>query len=245
MTDNDEMRHQTVALFHGWLAAQGLPPVDLRIAQMDKTPRGPFKGLIRRGVSGVADDMTDVYTNQLEMFQTTGMLLDLTAAAPRGGFGPEMTYAGVRSDFVIAGRQYGLPRSVDANMCWINQGTFARYGVPEPPARWNWDQFEELGRRFVAAANPPGTRQRVFFLNRVWLPVLRRGLGLSVFNETMTRCTCSTIPAQRRGAPAPGISLDRDRAAEVPTEARSSIRWSPTRPDTTVRSPCSPRGDSR
>jgi len=207
MTDNDEMRRETVALFHGWLAAQGLPPVDLRISQMDKTPRGPFKGLIQ-GVSGVADDMTDVYTNQLEMFQTTGMLLDLTAAAQRGGFGPEMTYPGVRSDFVLEGRQYGFPRSVDATMCWINRDTFARYGIPEPPARWNWDQFEELGRRFVAAANPPGTRQRVFFLNRVWLPVLRRGLGLSVFNETMTRCL-----------------LDDPRNAEV---LRREYRWTVT-----------------
>jgi multiple sugar transport system substrate-binding protein len=59
----------------------------------------------------------------------------------------------------------------------------------EPPDRWDWDQFETMGKRFVAAANPPGTRHRIYYLNRIWLPVLRRGLGLSEFNETMTRCT--------------------------------------------------------
>ena len=209
VTDNDAMRHDTIALFHAWLAKQRLPPIDLRITAMDKTPYqgGASKGLIQ-GVSGVADDMTDIYLNQLEMFQTTGMLLDVTATARREGFGPEMTYPGIRGDFIIEGRQYGFPRSVDVTMCWVNRDTFARYGIPEPPLRWNWEQFEELGRKFVAAANPPGTRQRIFFLNRVWLPVLRRGLGLSGFNETMTRCT-----------------LDDPRNAEV---LRRLYRWTVT-----------------
>ncbi len=188
VTDNDAIRAQTVALFKAWLADQKLPPADVRIDQVDKSPPpAPVKGLIQ-GVSGVADDMTDIYTGQLEMFQTTGMLLDITDAAKREGFGPDMTYPSVRDDFVIGGRQYGFPRSVEVTMCWVNRDTFARYGIPEPPNRWNWDQFEELGRRFVAAANPPGTRKRTFFVNRVWLPILRRGLGLSAFNETMTRC---------------------------------------------------------
>jgi multiple sugar transport system substrate-binding protein len=189
VTDDDPVRRETIALFGKWLADNHLPPVDLRVdtANLDVLPSGASKELVQ-GVSGVGDDLIDVYTNQLELFQATGMLADLTETAPRHGFGPDKTYGNLKSDFMIAGRQYGFPRNADTAMLWVNRDTFARYGVPEPPSRWNWDQFETLGRRFVAAANPPGTRKRIYFLNRVWLPVLRRGTGLSEFNETMTRC---------------------------------------------------------
>jgi len=188
VTDDDQVRHDTVALFGRWLAENRLPPVDLRIDLRDNTPTGPSKALIQ-GVSGVADDLTDVYMNQLEPFQKAGILLDVTDIARARGFGAALTYPAVRSDLEVMGRQYGFPRAVDSALLWVNRATFARYGIAEPPSRWNWDQFEEIGLRFVAAANPPGSRQRVFFLNRVWLPLLRRGLGLSTFNETMTRCT--------------------------------------------------------
>jgi multiple sugar transport system substrate-binding protein len=134
-------------------------------------------------------DLLDTYKYQIEMYQATGMLADVTETARRCGFGPEQTYPAVRSDFVLQGRQYGFPRNIDVTMCWINRDTFKRYDIQEPTKRWDWDQFEELGRRFVAAANPPGTRQRIFFINLVWPPLLRRGLGLSTFNETLTRCT--------------------------------------------------------
>ncbi len=188
VTDDDQVRRETVALFGRWLAAKGLPPIDLRIDLRDNTPTGPSKALIQ-GVSGVGDDLLDLYVSQLESFQKAGVLRDVTDLAGRGGYGADRTYPAIRSDLVLGDRQYGFPRAVDTTMIWLNRATFERYGIAEPPVRWNWDQFEELGRRFVAAANPPGTRHRVYFLNRVWLPVLRRGLGLSTFNETLTRCT--------------------------------------------------------
>ena len=190
VTQDDPVKRATAALFPVWLAGQGLPPAAVTIdnANIEATPTGPPKELIQ-GVSGVGGDLLDVYMNQMELYQATGMLADVTDVARQEGFGPDATYPAVRGDFVLQGRQYGFPRSVDVTMCWINRDTFDRYGIAEPPHRWNWDQFEELGRRFVAAANPPGARERVFFINRVWPPLLRRGLGLSTFNETLTRCT--------------------------------------------------------
>jgi ABC-type glycerol-3-phosphate transport system substrate-binding protein len=71
----------------------------------------------------------------------------------------------------------------------VNVGTFRRLGLTPPPFRWSTDEFEELGKKFVAAANPPGTRQRAYFVNGVSRDVMRRGLGLSTFNETGTFCT--------------------------------------------------------
>jgi ABC-type glycerol-3-phosphate transport system substrate-binding protein len=185
MTQDDPVKRETIALFGQWRAAQGLPPVELRI---DHSNQDATKKLVQ-GVSGVGGDLIDLYYTELELMQSTGMLVDVTDEARREGFGPSSTYPAISIDFMVEGRQFGYPRNVDGPMCWVNRATFARFGLPEPPAHWTWDEFEERGRRFVAAANPPGTRQRTYFINRIWPPVLRRGLGLSTFNETMTRCT--------------------------------------------------------
>lgn len=185
MTQDDPVKRETVVLFRQWLVDQGLPPVDVVI---DHSNQDITKKLVQ-GVSGVGGDLIDLYVCELETMQATGMLADLTDIAPGAGFGPDTTYPEVLEDFTVNGRQYGYPRNVDVTLCWVNRDTFARHGQPEPSPHWNWDEFEEKGRKFVAAANPPGTRQRVYYINRVWPPVLRRGLGLSTFNETMTRCT--------------------------------------------------------
>jgi len=185
MSQDDPVKRETIVLFRQWLADQGLPPVDV---QIDHSNQDITKKLVQ-GVSGVGGDLIDLYFTELETMQTTGMLADVTDEARRDGYGPATTYPAVLSDFTVQGRQYGYPRNVDVTMCWVNRDTFARYNQPEPPLRWSWDEFEERGKRFVAAANPPGTRQRVYYINRVWPFVLRRGLGLSTFNETMTRCT--------------------------------------------------------
>ncbi|HNC25175.1 MAG TPA: extracellular solute-binding protein [Opitutaceae bacterium] len=185
MTQNDAVKRETVALFRQWLVDQGLPPVEVRI---DHSNQDITKKLVQ-GVSGVGGDLIDLYYSELETMQATGMLTDLTDIARREGYGTDTTYPAAYSDITVRGRQYGYPRNVDVTMIWVNRDTFARYNQPEPPRRWSWDEFEERGRRFVAAANPPGTRQRVYYINRVWPYVLRRGLGLSTYNETMTRCT--------------------------------------------------------
>ena len=184
MTQNDPVKRETVKEFRQWLIDQGLPPVEVRI---DNSNQDITKKLVQ-GVSGVGGDLIDLYLCELELMQATGMLSDVTEIAPPNGYGFATTYQAIRADFMVGDRQYGYPRNVDVTMCWVNRDTFARYRQPEPPRQWNWDEFEERGKRFVAAANEPGTRHRVYFINRVWPPVLRRGLGLSVFNETMTRC---------------------------------------------------------
>ena len=184
-TQDDPVKRETVALFGQWLRDRGLPPIDLRI---DHSNQDTMKKLVQ-GVSGVGDDLLDLYFGELEIIQATGMLTDLTDLAPREGYDLGKIYPAARSDCMVRSRQYGFPRNVDVTMCWVNRDTFARYGQPEPPTRWSWDEFEERGRRFVAAANPPGSHQRIFYINRVWPYVLRRGLGLSTFNESATRCT--------------------------------------------------------
>ena len=188
VTTDDPVKRETAALFMKWRAAQGLPPCEMQIdhaSGMMSSETAPPKQLIQ-GIAGLGGDLMDV--SFLEVFQKSGMLTDLTAAARRGGFGVDQTYPAIRNDFLVDGRQYAFPRNVDVEMCWVNRDTFRRYGIPEPPTRWNWDQFESLGKRFVAAANPPWSHRRGFFLSSLEPVVLRRGLGLATFNETMTRC---------------------------------------------------------
>ena len=184
VTQNDPVKRETIALFKDWLKEKGLPPVEVKI---DNANQDPTKKLAQ-GLAGVGADLFDIYSNQKELFASSGMLMDVTKQARELGFTPAETYPALQSDILLDGRQYGFPRNAGGAVCWLNTGTFARYGIPEPNYRWTWNEFEEIGRKFVAAANPPGTRERTYFIDTVSLTTLRRGLGLSIFNETMTRC---------------------------------------------------------
>lgn len=185
ITQNDENKRAIVDTFHQWIKDQKLPPVELRI---DNTNQDPTKKLVQ-GVSGVGADLLDLYLYEVDLFPATGMIADITEDARRLGFGPEATYPSLYDDIIVLGRQYTFPRNTGVTLFWVNRETFAKYNVPTPPWRWSSDEFEALGRRFVAAANPPGTRQRVYFANGVSRDVLRRSLGLTTFNETGTFCT--------------------------------------------------------
>ncbi len=184
ITQDDVNKQEIITVFHEWLRDQGLPDIDLRI---DNSNQDPTKKMVQ-GVSGVGADIFDLYAWEQDLFPATGMLMDLTEPGKQLGFSPEQTYPALRSDLVINGRQYGFPRNTGVSLLWVNRATFAKYGLPEPPDRWTLDEFEALGRRFVAAANPPGTRQRAYFVNGVTREIIRRSLGLGNFNETGTRC---------------------------------------------------------
>lgn len=185
ITQDDHNKQEIVSVFREWLRDEGLPDVDLRI---DNTNQDATKKLVQ-GVSGVGADLMDLYGFQQDLFPATGMLLDVTEEAKRLGFSPDDTYPALRDEIVHGGRQYSFPRNTGVSLYWVNLGTFRKLGLPAPPFRWTADEFEELGRKFVAAANPPGTRQRAYFVNAVPRDVMRRGLGLATFNETGTACT--------------------------------------------------------
>lgn len=185
ITQDDHNKQEIVTVFREWLRDEGLPDVDLRI---DNTNQDATKKLVQ-GVSGVGADLMDLYNFQQDLFPATGMLLDVTEEGKRLGFSADDTYPALRDEIVHGGRQYSFPRNTGVSLYWVNVGTFKKLGVPVPPFRWNSDEFEEIGRKFVAAANPPGTRQRAYFVNGVSRDVMRRGLGLANFNETGTFCT--------------------------------------------------------
>lgn len=181
------------AVLDGTLAAAALPveivypKAEMRL---DSASNDLTKKLIQ-GLSGVAGDVIEAYNGgqQMTYLASAGMLADVTEAAREHGFGPDKTYTALAPSLFVDGRQYAFPRNVAQDLYWVNAETFARHGQPLPPSRWTIESFEARGRAFVEAANREGGRRRVFFADRMPMTELRRSLGLSAFNETLTRCT--------------------------------------------------------
>ncbi len=162
------------------------PGVEMRL---DSASNDLNKKLIQ-GLSGVGGDVIEAYGGgkQMQYLASSGMLADVTESAKEHGFDPSQTYRALRPALFYEGRQYAFPRNPAQTMYWVNKETFAAWGQPLPPSRWTLEEFARRGRAFVAAANAAGERRTVFFADRALKTELRRSLGLSIFNETLTRC---------------------------------------------------------
>jgi multiple sugar transport system substrate-binding protein len=172
-------------IVNGHVTSDGQPVVDARIENSDLDV---FKLLIQ-GVSGDCGDIVEGSGMAIQYLQQAGLLKDLTVPAKSMGFDLNHTYAALKPELVIDGHQYAFPVLVYAFTYLANNDTFGKYGLPPPPMRWNIEEFEKIGKHFVDAANPPGMPRRYFFANEVRPIYLWRSFGLSMFNETMTRCT--------------------------------------------------------
>ena len=188
-----EANAEGAAVFDPATAEADLPitvRVPLTEMRLDAASNDLDKKLVQ-GVSGVAGDVIEAYSGGMQMryFQSAGMLADVTEDAKRLGFGPDKTYPALAPALFVDGRQYAFPRNPAQTMYWVNKDAFIRCGQPLPPSRWTIEEFERRGRAYVKAANKPGERQRFFFANSAFTTTLHRSMGLSVFNETLTRCT--------------------------------------------------------
>ena len=194
VTDPNPARIEQIELFHTWLVEHGhttpdgRPCVELRL---DTANRGGKQ--IIQGVSGVAGDVMDCH---IPTMVDVGMLEDVTEAAQRLGFDMSHTYGALESELTVEGRQYGFPCNVNVAGYWVNVDTFAKVGMEPPPREWDFDTFERIGKEFCRRANAGKPRPTIFFANSTggWMgdlqiTTMHRSLGLSIFNETATRCT--------------------------------------------------------
>ena len=186
VTDPNPARFKQIEVFTEWLRKHDHPQVEL---QVDAANKEIAKRVIQ-GVSGVAGEIFDIYNGgEMRTLHALGILTDVTDLARERGFDPSKTYPAMLPDITVDGRQYTFPANVWTAMYWVNKATFRKYGLPVPPSSWDFEAFERLGRQFVEAANPPGQPRRHFFANHVEPVIIRRSMGLSSFNETLTRCT--------------------------------------------------------
>lgn len=191
VTDPNPARTQQAAGFHDWLVKHGHVTVDGRpIVQLrlDFSNSDNTKKVIQ-GVSGVGSELFDQSSTTLHFSQAVGIVADVTDRARELGFDTSRTYASIVPDLTVNGRQYAFPCNVSVGMYFANRATFEKYGVQTPPARWDTTTFERIGRQLVDAANPPGRRRTVFMADDVRTIDLYRSLGLSLYNETLSRCT--------------------------------------------------------
>ncbi|WP_432799272.1 ABC transporter substrate-binding protein [Poriferisphaera sp. WC338] len=191
VTDPNPARVKQVATFGDWLVknghttADGKPAIQLKI---DASNFEPVKRIIQ-SVSGIGGDNMDMFGGrEVRYFAEMGLISDLTDDAKRLNFDVSQTYPAVKSAISIGDKQYSFPSNVGNIMLWVNKDTFEKYGQPLPPESWTFEEFERMGKAFVAAANEPGKPQTVFFAQGFEPLTIHRSMGLGVFNETMTAC---------------------------------------------------------
>ncbi len=203
-TDPNPARIEQIARFHRWLVENGhvteggRPGCELRL---DTASRGPKQ--VVQGVSGVAADVMD---SDIGWFAELGLLENITEPARAMGFSVGDTWDGLAPQLTYEGRQYGFPCNAGTLGLLVRSEAFTDLGMEVPPETWDISTFERLGTEFVRRANAegdgaasgvdPGVNGQVYFCGSVggwaaerWLVTMHRGLGLSNFNETLTRST--------------------------------------------------------
>ena len=186
VTDPNPARFTQIEVFSEWLRKNNYPKIDMRVDAANKE----IAKRIIQGVSGVAGEIFDIYNGgEMRTLHALGILTDVTDLARERGFDPSKTYPAMLPDITVDGRQFTFPANVWTAMFWVNKATFRKHGLPIPPSIWDFEAFERLGKQFVEVANPPGEPRRNFFANHVEPVIIRRSMGLSTFNETLTRCT--------------------------------------------------------
>lgn len=165
-----------------------LPAVELHLAIGTASGSDSSEKIIQ-GVSGVGSDIVDVYSSpQLQMLHTIGITADVTDYATELGFGLDKTYHSIRSEITIDGRQFAFPCNVTTSLMWVNVDALRDLGQPTPPQRWTFEQFEQLGKAYVAAADAADPGRPHFYCWYIDPLVMHRSVGLSIFNETLTAC---------------------------------------------------------
>lgn len=187
VSDNNPARAKQLDAFEHWRERKELPPMHV---ELDANNGGPDK-IIIQGVSGIAGDLLQFVSGfQLRFFSDVGILQDQTQAAHELGFDLSNTYASVAPEIISDGKQFAYPCNVLVKMLVINKDTFAKYDIDLPPMEMTLDDFERLGKEFVAKANQDKEEhERVFFCNWLEAFTLRRSAGVSKYNETLTACT--------------------------------------------------------
>ena len=195
VTDNNKARKLQVAEFYNWLVEnghitkEGKPKLVLKIDSVN----GDVSKQIIQCLSGIGGDIIDVRTG-VDQFESMGLLEDITEDAKIMNFSINNTYQSVTSMITTEGddgkiKQYGFPCNVSIDLLWVNKDLFKKLEIPLPLNRWSFEDFERIGKEFCLKANKGSLKREFYFCWRIDILSLHQSLGLSVFNETLTKCT--------------------------------------------------------
>jgi multiple sugar transport system substrate-binding protein len=193
VTDINAARVAEMELFQQWMEENNHPPFEIRL---DGSNSDVSKKLIQ-GVSGVGADIISLVRDEAWLLHATGMLADVRPLAAKHGFTVDHVWPAVADAFMVDGQQVGFPRGTPVQAYLVNVDLLQHYGQPVPQLGWTLAEFEAAGKAFVAAANAGQDRQTIFFCDIVNALTLRRSMGRSMFNETMTWATMDNAESAR------------------------------------------------
>lgn len=182
VTDPNPARDEQIALFKAWLRENHYPPIEVRV---DTANQGLQKLLIQ-GVSGVAGDIIDLDGAAIRPVARIGLLADLRQGFLERGLPPFDTYEAFRDGLTEDAKVWATPCNAVPFLFMANARLFTELGLPVPGKQWTFDEFESLGRRYIAKANTGKARQEAFLTLYMPEMVVLRSLGISRFNETFT-----------------------------------------------------------
>ncbi|MEM7808388.1 MAG: ABC transporter substrate-binding protein, partial [Planctomycetota bacterium] len=211
-TDPNPARVEQVRLFDEWQVKRGLfevvdgdpaeedifdeatgeyrrPLIELRL----DTGNNENTKKVVQSVSGVAAETMDLFSGRsMQFFERMGVLEDVSGEGEALGFGIDTTYDAMLDelslvDFEGNRRQFMYPCNVAVSLLMVNKPLFRDLGIEPPSGRWSIEEFERIGKDFVAAANEPGQRfGRKFFIEGINERSLYRSKGVDALNETLT-----------------------------------------------------------
>lgn len=184
-------RYEQVELFRKWMRNEGYvdqkgePLFDIKIQAAGN------QSTLIQAVSGVGGDIID--SVNVKRFGPMGILEDITDFAKANQMDPSSNYLYAGDLLMHLGRQYAYACNLCVNALVVNLDTFQKYNVTPPPESWTPEEFERLGKEFVAKANKGRERQEIFFCESVpFVQEIARSLGADVFNETLTHAKLNT-----------------------------------------------------
>ncbi|MBL8995467.1 MAG: carbohydrate ABC transporter substrate-binding protein [Spirochaetia bacterium] len=181
VTDGNPLRGEQVALFKAWLKKRGYPDVALKL----DLNNGGLQKTIVQGVSGTAGDCIDILSQYLGYLDQMGLVTPVTDLEKTFGY-PDRDLFPPLSNYIFAkGKQIGFPCSITITGLLVNEDAFRSLGLEPPPYLMDFDSFERVGSTYLARARQKN-QGPVFFIGAFNQEVMRRSVGVSALNETMT-----------------------------------------------------------
>ncbi len=187
-TDQNPTRQRTVDLYRAWLKTNGYPDMDVRVDPVN----GQAQKLIIQGLSGVAPDMFNLFGWDIQYLYQLGIIADLDPIISNLAIPSENHDPVVSNEIYIDGKRVAFSQNAGTSYYFVNNDFIKSIGMELPPTSWDLETFEKYGKELVAKANAVKKRQQSFLTPTVDRETVRRSFGISIFNETMTKCTLNT-----------------------------------------------------
>ena len=148
-TDANPARNLQCQLFRRWHLEKYGEPIDI---VTDPSTRGQTQTTktIIQCIAGTGPDIIEVYgPAQLRQFVDSGIALDITEDAQKGGFGMDRVFPAARSSLAYNNRQYGFTCNVGYVVLLYHKDLFAATGITPPQGPWTINELISIGDKLV------------------------------------------------------------------------------------------------